>query len=112
LGVLSPFFKTLPLEDYGLRWIYPEASVAHPLDDRPAVLLYRQLERTLEGLGADSGAWARMTNSMLSDPETLLKDILGPLRIPANPLQFMRFGLKAIWPVEKLTGFLFRKDPA
>ena len=27
----SPFFSKLPLADHGLEWIYPPASVAHPL---------------------------------------------------------------------------------
>src|SRR5262245_46097822 len=37
MGVLSPFFRSLPLDEHGLRWIHPPASVAHPLDDEPAV---------------------------------------------------------------------------
>ena len=36
MGVLSPFFRSLPLEEHGLRWVRPEASVAHPLDGEPA----------------------------------------------------------------------------
>src|SRR4051812_3547258 len=32
MGVLSPFFRTLPLEAHGLEWIRPRASVAHPMD--------------------------------------------------------------------------------
>ncbi|MBI1878218.1 MAG: NAD(P)/FAD-dependent oxidoreductase, partial [Chloroflexi bacterium] len=31
LGVGSPFFRTLPLANYGLEWIYPPAPLAHPL---------------------------------------------------------------------------------
>src|SRR5512134_1559864 len=45
MGVLSPFLRTLPLERHGLVWKYPRASVAHPLDDGPAVMLVRSLER-------------------------------------------------------------------
>src|SRR5207253_7661136 len=44
IGLLSPFFRTLDLERHGLRWIRPPASVAHPLDDEPAVLLRRSLQ--------------------------------------------------------------------
>src|SRR6056297_2987595 len=36
----SPFLKTLPLEDYGLKWVYPEYPLAHPLDDDSAAVLY------------------------------------------------------------------------
>ncbi|MBY0400103.1 FAD-dependent oxidoreductase, partial [Myxococcota bacterium] len=46
MGILSPFFTKLPLADHGLVWLRPQASVAHPLDDGPAVMLYRSLART------------------------------------------------------------------
>ena len=43
MAILSPWFRTLPLDRHGLRWIQPPASVAHPLDGQPAVLLRRSL---------------------------------------------------------------------
>jgi phytoene dehydrogenase-like protein len=39
LGIASPFFRTLELERYGLRWIQPDTPVAHPLDDVTRPLL-------------------------------------------------------------------------
>ena len=51
MGVLSPWFRSLPLAEHGLRWIHPPASVAHPLDDEPAVLLRRSLDETASELG-------------------------------------------------------------
>src|SRR4029077_15500471 len=33
LAAGSPFFKTLPLEKFGLEWIQPDIPLAHPLDD-------------------------------------------------------------------------------
>jgi phytoene dehydrogenase-like protein len=33
LGYASPFFRLLPLEDHGLKWIHPQAPLAHPFDD-------------------------------------------------------------------------------
>jgi len=38
-GVVSPFFRKLPLEQHGLRWIHAPYSVAHPLDGGRAALL-------------------------------------------------------------------------
>src|SRR5215470_2575388 len=38
LGVASPFFRTLPLAEYGVEWVYPPAPLAHPLDDGAAIL--------------------------------------------------------------------------
>src|SRR5262245_35417153 len=54
MGVLSPFFRRLPLEQHGLKWLRPAASVAHPLDDGPAVLLRRDLTETADRLGVDA----------------------------------------------------------
>src|SRR6195952_161937 len=35
MAVASPFFRTLPLSDYGLEWIEPPLALAHPFDDSP-----------------------------------------------------------------------------
>jgi phytoene dehydrogenase-like protein len=96
MGVLSPFFRTLPLERYGLRWIRPPVSVAHPLDDEPAVLLRRSLEATAAELGADASAYVRLFAPFLAAPHALLADLLGPLRIPRHPLRLARFGVPGL----------------
>src|SRR5512140_3556577 len=57
LGVASPFMRSLPLEQYGVEWIYPPAAVAHPLDDGPAVTFERQLADTAAQLGRDGPAY-------------------------------------------------------
>jgi phytoene dehydrogenase-like protein len=49
-GAASPVFGGWPLERHGLRWVHPEACYAHPLPDGRAVALYRDLDRTVEGL--------------------------------------------------------------
>jgi phytoene dehydrogenase-like protein len=96
MGILSPFFRTLPLEEHGLRWIKPEASVAHPLDDGPAVMLWRDLDRTAQELGGDARAYRDLLAPLLRDPHAFLGDLLAPLRIPKKPFTMMRFGLSAI----------------
>ena len=40
MGILSPYYRTLPLADHGLEWVIPPASVAHPLDDGDAIMMY------------------------------------------------------------------------
>lgn len=98
MGVLSPFFRSLPLTAHGLRWIHPPASVAHPLDDQPAVLLRRSLEATAAELGEDAAAWRGVFAPFLDRPHDLLADLLGPLRLPAHPLRLARFGLPGLLP--------------
>src|SRR4051812_8271492 len=41
LGFGSPFFRTLPLEKFGLQAVHAPAPLAHPLDDGTAVMLER-----------------------------------------------------------------------
>lgn len=112
MGILSPFFRELPLAEHGLEWLQPQASVAHPLDDGPAVLLWRSLDRTADQLGRDGANYRRLLEPLLRNPEVLMRDILGPLGWPAAPLSFLRFGLRGLWPASWLAGTLFREEPA
>jgi phytoene dehydrogenase-like protein len=108
MGILSPFLRTLPLDRHGLVWLRPRASVAHPLEDGPAVMLYRSIERTGQGLGPDARAWQRLVGPFLADPHGLLADAMAPLRIPAHPVQFARFGLRAAFSANRLARLCFR----
>lgn len=96
MGVLSPFFRTLPLEEHGLRWIHPRASVAHPLDDGSAVLLHRSLDQTAAEIDGDGSAYRRLMSPLLSNPEGLLADALAPFGVPRHPLLLLRFGLRGL----------------
>ena len=108
MGILSPFFRTLPLEEHGLRWVRPRVSVAHPLDGEPAVLLHRSVEETARGLGVDARAYERLVSPFLVDPHGLLADLLGPLQIPKHPFQMLRFGLHGLRSASGLARGRFR----
>ena len=45
MGLGSPFFRSLPLDQYGLEWIHPDIPLAHPLPDGTAAVLYRDVKR-------------------------------------------------------------------
>ena len=109
---MSPFFRTLPLERHGLRWLQSGVSVAHPLDDAPAVLLRRSLDDTARELGADADAYRRLLGPSLRDPHALLADLLAPLRIPRHPLRMARFGLPGLLPARVLYRACFREERA
>ncbi|MEM6929451.1 MAG: NAD(P)/FAD-dependent oxidoreductase [Myxococcota bacterium] len=96
MGRLSPFFRSLPLARHGLVWRDSDVSVAHPLDDEPAVLLRTDLDATAEALGIDAEPYRRLVEPFLANPHGLLADALGPLRIPRHPFVMARFGLQAI----------------
>ncbi len=112
MGILSPFFRTLDLDAHGLRWIRPPASVAHPLDDAPAVLLRRSLDETARELGADAAAYRRLFAPFLRDPHGLLADLLAPLRLPRHPIAMARFGLDGLWPATTALRTRFRAERA
>ena len=96
MGVLSPYLTTLSLGDHGLQWVFPPASVAHPLDGQSAVMMYRDLTRTADGLGSDGERYARLLRPFLQNPHGLLEDGLAPLRVPKNPILLARFGWRAV----------------
>ena len=112
MGILSPYLRTLPLGEHGLRWIRPAASLAHPLDSGPPVMLWRSLERTAEELGVDAGAYRSMLRPLLSDPHGFFADALGPLGVPRHPLPFTYFGLHGLLPATWLAKLRFRGERA
>ena len=108
----SPFFSKLPLADHGLEWVYPPASLAHPLDNGDVVILERSVDATAETLGVDGKAYQKLMNPFVANWDRLAADILGPLRIPRHPLLLARFGLKAVRSAHGLANGLFRGERA
>jgi phytoene dehydrogenase-like protein len=112
LGLGSPFFRKLPLEEHGLEWIHPPAPLAHPCDDGTAVVLERSVESTAEALGADARAYRRLMEPLTASADSLLGDLLGPLRLPRHPAALARFGLQAILPADRLARRTFHGERA
>jgi phytoene dehydrogenase-like protein len=112
VGVLSPFFKTLGLEKYGLEWIYPQASVAHPLDSENAVILYKSIEQTADGLGEDARMYKRILQPLADHMDWLMEDSFKPLGIPKHPLFLAKFGMKAFWPAMAFADHCFKEKKA
>jgi phytoene dehydrogenase-like protein len=102
MGVLSPFYSKLPLAEHGLRWAVPDASLAHPLDDRPAAMLERSLPETAQRLGADAKSYTSMVAPFIANAAGLLQDLLGPFGIPSQPFAMLRFGLYGLQPASWL----------
>ncbi len=113
-GVASPVFRDLGLEQQGLTWLHPPVPMAHPLDGRPAAVLYPTMEETVAGLGRDGSAWARLHAPLVADIDAHLENILGPslVRLPPNLLSMARFGVRALWPASAVGRAVFRDEPA
>lgn len=111
LAMASPFFRSLPLEKFGLQFVLPPVAAAHPLDDGTAAALLRNLSETAATLGEDAGAYTRLMQPFIQNWEHLLPDLLAPLRIPRKPFLFAQFGLKAL-PSATWMAHSFRTEAA
>jgi phytoene dehydrogenase-like protein len=96
MGVLSPYFRTLPLAEHGLRWCRSPISIAHPLDDAPSAIVVRSLGETAAALGVDARAYERLLAPFLRDPDAMIADVLAPLGLPRHPLRMLRFGWRGL----------------
>lgn len=110
MGVASPFFRTLPLTDYGLKWIYPDIPYSHPLKDGTAISCFQDLNKTAQQLGEDEKSYLKIFEPLVKDWEKIDKDLLGPLGLPGNPLNFIKFGLKAIPSAKMLAKHYFQNE--
>ena len=112
LGILSPYLSTLPLAEHGLSWVQPPASVAHPLDGAPAVVLRKSMDATAGSLGPDAAAYRRLVGPLLHHPDNLIAEVLGPAHLPRHPLLLARFGAPALIPATVLGHTWFRGERA
>jgi phytoene dehydrogenase-like protein len=97
LGAGSPFFRTLPLADLGLEWVYGEVAAAHPLDDGTAVTLEQNLADQARALGADGRTWNAVIGPAAERWWDFAQDVLHPpVHLPAHPFLMAGFGTRAL----------------
>lgn len=98
-AIASPFFASLNLERHGLRWLWPEVDLAHPLDDGRAGLAGRDPGLTTQSLGADAKSWQRMFSAAVRNFDDLIGEVLQPVaHVPRHPITLGKFGIRAALP--------------
>ncbi len=108
LGIASPYLRSLPLADHGLRWRHPDVLLAHPLDDGSAGVLLRGVEETAHAL--DDAGWTRLMKPVVDRWDDVLSGVLAPiLRPPRHPLALAHFGLRAVWPAAVLARYALHR---
>jgi len=113
LGIGSPFFSSLPLQNFGLQWIHSPAAVAHPMDDGSAVLLHRDLHIQERELGQDGKAWRNLMEPFAARWWEFAPEVLRPMpRLPRHPFLLARFGLRVLPPARTLANTVFRTERA
>ncbi|HEX6938488.1 MAG TPA: NAD(P)/FAD-dependent oxidoreductase [Longimicrobiales bacterium] len=113
LALASPYFRSLPLQRYGLEWVHPPIPLAHPFDDGPPALLERDIDATAATLGPDGDAYRRVFLPLVRDWDPIVRDVLGPrLRPPRSPRALARFGRHGIRSARGFVEATFRGDRA
>jgi phytoene dehydrogenase-like protein len=112
LAVAGPFFRSLRLEERGVRWCQPPLPLVHVLSDGTAVPLARSIEETAAGLGADGSAYADLMTPLVEQAPALFHDTLGPLRVPRHPALLARFGWDALRSLASLVRRHFSESHA
>lgn len=112
LGVASPFFRSLPLEDYGMKWIEPPAPLAHPLDDGTAVMLEHDLEQTCAQFWRhDARAWRALLGPSVRDWKQLVEAVTAPwMGLPQRLDTMVGFGAVAMFPAQMLARGAFNEE--
>jgi phytoene dehydrogenase-like protein len=105
MGVASPAFREVELGAHGAQWINPAAAAAHPLDDGTAVLLYRDVARTADQLGADRSRYTRTVGAIAAEWSRLEMDLLSPIGFPSHPTAFAKLGLPGLLPASAFARF-------
>jgi phytoene dehydrogenase-like protein len=114
MGACSPFFRQLPLADFGLEWIDPPVLMAHPFDDGTAAVLMRSTAATADSLGAaDARAYRRLMDPFARHWDALIAEALAPpLHVTRHPLLMARLGLVGLPPAATVARWIFASDRA
>ena len=96
MALASDFFSRFGLTDR-IPFALPELSYAQPLDDGRAGLAWRSLDRTVDDLGRDGGAWRQLFEPLVSHANAVAGFVgTSLLRVPEHPITMARFGLRAL----------------
>ena len=108
MAVGSPFFSSLPLQQYGLEWIHPPAPLAHPLDDGTAIVLHRDFDACATQLQPDGAAWRRLMEPFARDWARLAPQVLQPVpSVPHTPWLLARLGMISLSSANRLANQSF-----
>lgn len=113
MGLASPFFRAFGLAEHGVEMLQPEVAYAHPLDGARAGLAWRDLNRTVEGLGRDGPAWRRLLGPLAGNWQGVVATGMSDLRhLPAHPIAAARLGRRMLEQGSPLWNLRFREEVA
>lgn len=98
MAMISPFFKSLPLSNYGLEYLFPPNDLAHPFDDRTSAVLTRSVFETAQQFGSDASFYQKLIGDHQAHWEEIMDSLLNLAKIPSSDklLKYLSFGSKAL----------------
>ena len=112
MATVSPFLRSVPLAEQGLRLARPPAAFAHPLDDGTAALVEGNVDQTARGLDEDADAYRRLMGPLERRWEQLVPELLAPLHPPRHPLLMARFGMRGLRSARAVAESFFKTERA
>lgn len=119
LATASPFLAEFDLPARGVELVAPELSYAHPLDGARAGLAWRDLDRTVAGLGVDGPRWRRLFEPLIRDVDAVIGVSLADMRSLPPQLRSLSglrgalaFGLRVLVEGTPLWSLPFREEVA
>jgi phytoene dehydrogenase-like protein len=107
---LSPFFRKLPLEEFGLKWVTPPFALANPFDDGTAAVVSHSMSATVATLdGVDEDVYEKLMSPLVSQSQELMDEIMRFPSIPlSHPFIMLNYGRRALTSTTELARSLFK----
>ncbi len=112
MAYASPFFRSLPLERFGLAWVHPPAAVAHPLGSAAPAILERSVAKTAETVGADREAWISFMAPVSDAYRAISEGAVAVPRVLRHALRFPRLGMRSLRTASTVARRCFRGEAA
>jgi len=113
MAVASPFLQQFDLAGRGVRLAQPEVAYAQPLDGGRAGIAWRDLDRTVDGLGRDGRAWRGLMAPLVEHQDGLVRFAMGDMRsLPPDLPTAVRMAVRVLEQGTPGWGLRFRDEPA
>lgn len=112
MALASGFFRRFHL-DQRIGLSVPDVSYGHPLDGGAAGIAWRDLDRTVDGLGVDGPAWRALMGPLVANADRVAQFTGSQLlQLPRHPLTVASFGLRVLEQGLPSWNLRFRGDAA
>lgn len=96
LGADSPVFKSMHLEEFGLKYLQPKYAIAHPFDDGSSVAIESSITETAAQFAKDADNYKRIFSPIVKEWPSIRSAFVSPFHLSAYSKAKARFASYAI----------------